>query len=382
MARPSTRLLARLALGAAAALSLAGTAAAQSGGITVPPSGGNQRAAVTQYIGLVKVGVDYSSPHVHSPSGEDRKGKIWGDLVPYGMANLGFGTCGDQCPWRGGANENTVFTTSHDLEVQGKTLPAGSYGLHFIPGKDEWTVIFSKNSTSWGSFFYDPKEDALRVTTKAEPSDYHEVLTYEFPERKTDTATLALKWENLQVPLVLKTDAVGVYVANMRKQLRSTPGFSWQGWNSAARYCLQNKTNLPEALTWAETGAQPGFTGDENFTTLSTLSALQAANGKTAEATKTMDKAIGLPGASALDLQTYGKQLLTEKKPDEAMKVFQLNAKRNSTVWFTHAGLARGYSAQGKKKEALAEAQLALKAAPDDQKKSVEGLIKDLEGAK
>ena len=138
---------------ALAALLAAGPAAAQFPGVTVPPSGGNQRATVAQGIGLVRVSIDYSSPHVHSPSGEDRKGKIWGALVPYGMANLGFGTCGDQCPWRGGANENTVFTTSHDIKVQGQTLPAGTYGLHFIPGKEEWTVVFSKNSTSWGSFF-------------------------------------------------------------------------------------------------------------------------------------------------------------------------------------------------------------------------------------
>src|SRR4051812_22170189 len=115
------RFLPRLtaALAVAAALGFAGSAAAQFPGVTLPPSGGNQRATVIQQIGLVRVSIDYSSPHIHSPTGEDRKGKIWGTLVPYGMANLGFGSCGDQCPWRGGANENTVFTTSNDIKVQG-----------------------------------------------------------------------------------------------------------------------------------------------------------------------------------------------------------------------------------------------------------------------
>src|SRR5947209_8283896 len=80
------------------------TRPATAQGLTLPPSGGNQRATVTQQIGLVNVSISYSSPHVHSPTGEDRKGKIWGGLVPYGMANLGFGTCGENCPWRGGAN--------------------------------------------------------------------------------------------------------------------------------------------------------------------------------------------------------------------------------------------------------------------------------------
>ena len=202
MIRHPFRLLACATLVAA----LAGPAAAQYRSITIPPSGGNQRATATQQIGMVKVSIDYSSPHVHSPSGEDRKGKIWGALVPYGMAKQIFGTCGDQCPWRGGANENTVFTTSHDIKVQGQPLPAGAYGLHFIPGPDEWTVIFSKNAVSWGSFFYDAKEDALRVKVKPEPSEYHEVLTYDFPERKIDTATVALRWENLSVPLTLTVD--------------------------------------------------------------------------------------------------------------------------------------------------------------------------------
>ena len=109
--------------------------------LSLPPDGGNQHSVVSQGIGLVTVTVDYNSPDVHAPDGTDRRGKIWGELVPWGMANLGFGTCGDQCPWRGGANENTVFTTTHDVQVQGQPLPAGSYGLHFIPGADEWTVI-------------------------------------------------------------------------------------------------------------------------------------------------------------------------------------------------------------------------------------------------
>src|SRR5437763_10958839 len=100
-------------------------------GITLPPSGGNQRQTVIQQIGPVKVSVEYSSPHVHSPQGDDRKGKIWGTLVPYGLTDLGFGTC-KQCPWRGGANENTVLTTSHDIVGTGEKSPAGTYALFFI----------------------------------------------------------------------------------------------------------------------------------------------------------------------------------------------------------------------------------------------------------
>jgi tetratricopeptide (TPR) repeat protein len=379
MIRFSIRLVVALAL--AAALGLAGPAAAQFPGVTLPPSGGNQRQTVIQQIGLVRVSIDYSSPHVHSPAGEDRKGKIWGQLVPYGLANLNFGSCGDQCPWRGGANENTLFTTSNDIKVQGQPLPAGSYGLHFIPGRDEWTVIFSRNYTSWGSFFYDSKEDALRVKAKPEASDYHEVLAYEFPERRLDTATLALKWENLSLPIVLAVDnASQLYVENLRRELRSSPGFSWQNWVAAANYCLENKTNLPEAQTWAQKAVDPAQGGQENFTTLGLLSQLQAANGQAAEAAKTMDRALSHPTTQPIDIHLYGRQLLAAKKSEEAMKVFQLNARLHPNVWPVHVGLARGHAALGHKKEALEEARQALPQAPNEpSRKALEGMIQKIE---
>ncbi|MEA2694569.1 MAG: hypothetical protein QOJ16_3956 [Acidobacteriota bacterium] len=360
---------------------LAGPAAAQSAGITLPPNGGNERATVIQQIGLVRVSVEYSSPHVHSPSGEDRKGKIWGKLVPYGMANLGFGTCGGQCPWRGGANENTVFTTSHDVKVQGQPLPAGAYGLHFIPGPEEWTIIFSKNSTSWGSFFYDPKEDALRVKARPETGEYREVLTYEFPERKEGTATAALKWENLSLPWTITVDNPNdLYVENLRRELRSSPGFSSQNWLAAAQFSLQNKTHLDDGLAWAKQAVDPVNNGQENFNTLSTLADLELANGQTAEAAKTMDRALSHPTAQPIDLHLYGRRLLAQKKTQEAMKVFELNAKRHPNVWPVHVGLARGYAALGKKKEALAEAKLGLPQAPDETtRKNLENVIQQIE---
>jgi DUF2911 family protein len=364
----------------AAAVLAAAPAAAQFPGVTLPPDGDNQRSTVIQHIGLVTMSVDYSSPDVHSPTGEDRRGKIWGGLVPYGMASLGFGTCGDQCPWRGGANENTVFSTSHDIKVQGQPLPAGSYGLHFIAGPDEWTVVFSKNHTSWGSFFYDAKEDALRVQAKPEKSEYHEWLTYEFTDRHPDKATVALKWEDLQLPLKITIDNMAdLYVENLRRELRSSPGFNWQGWNAAAQYALQAKTNLPEALGWAEQAAAPPV-GQESFTTLATLAELQAANGKAADAQKTMDRALNHPTAGPFQVHAYARQLQAQGKNDEAMKVFELNAKRHPGEWPVQFGLARGHAGLGHKKEALEYARKALAQAPDEaSRKNVEGFIKQLE---
>ena len=379
MLRNSLRLLSLLVLTAL----LAAPAAAQWRGVTLPPDGDNQLASVTQGIGLVRVTIDYHSPDVHSPAGEDRRGKVWGTLVPYGMANLNFGTCGDQCPWRGGANENTVFTTTHDIKVQGQPLPAGSYGLHFLPGPEEWTVIFSKNHSSWGSFTYDAREDALRVQAKPGKSDYHEWLTYEFTDRQKDRATVALKWEDLQVPITLSVDNMtDLYVDNLRKELRSDPGFTWQNWVAAARYCLDNKTNLPEALVWADQAAHKPGIGVENFATLTTLADLQTANGKADDARKTMEQALNHRTAGPLDIHLYGRQLLQQQKNEEAMKVFELNAKRYPNQWPVHVGLARGHAALGRKDKALAEARLALPQAPDEpNRNALQALIQQIEAS-
>lgn len=356
-------------------------AAAQISG---PPSGANQRQTVIQQIGPVKVSVEYSSPHVHSPQGEDRHGKIWGDLVPWGTPNLGFGSC-KECPWRAGANENTVFTASHDIQVEGKTLPAGSYGFFVVPAKDaDWTVIFSKNHTSWGSYFYDPAEDALRVTAKPEKSDYHEVLSFEFPERKNDSAVMALKWEDLSLPLrIAIPNATDLYIAKITQELRTEPGFSWRGWQEAARYALENK-HPAEALTWAETAVKaPNGIGQENYATLSTLADAYDVNNRAAESKAARDKSLSHPTATVFDVHQYGRQLMARGKKDDALAVFQLNAKLHPNVWPVNWGLARAYSALGKYPDALKYAKLALTQAPDDaNKKNIENGIKKLEQGK
>jgi hypothetical protein len=376
------------ALAAAGTLAVAGPGAAWSQvgpGLTLPPDGGNQRATVIQGMGLVRVSIDYSSPHVHSPAGEDRRGKIWGDknVVPYGMATQGVGACGPKCPWRGGANENTVFTTNHDIKVQGQALPAGSYGLFFSPGPDEWTIIFSKTSTSWGSFFYDPKEDALRVTAKPEKGSYHEDLTYWFRDSKLEHATAVLSWEDLDLPFAITVDDTDdLYIENIRRELRNSPGFTWQGYNAAAQFCLQRKTHLEDGLHWAEQAAGPGV-GQANFTTLMTLANLQEATGKTEEAGKTRDKALHDSTATALDLHIAGRALLAQKKNAEALQVFELNAKLHPDSWVVHVGLGRGYAAQGRRKEAIAEFKRALAMGPDElNRASLEDLIKKLEAGK
>jgi len=364
-------------------LLLAGALFAQFPGLTLPPSGNNQKAAVTQYVGPVQVTIEYSSPAVHSPTGTDRRGQIWGKLVPYGMSDLGFGN-GKPDPWRAGANENTVFAVSNDVSIEGKPLPAGRYGIHMIPGPDEWTVIFSKNSSAWGSFFYDEGQDALRVTVKPHKHDYREWLTYEFTVRKPEEATAEMQWEELAVPWTIKVaDANEIYFSKVERELTTVPGFLPEGYDAAVQFCVTANIHLDEALKWADAAISLPFVGRADFTTLSMKALVLTKMGKDADAKAVMETALHHPTARPIDIHQYGRQLLAAKKNAEAMEVFQYNAQRNGDAWPVHVGLARGYSAMGDLQKALEQAKLALPQAPDPlNKKGLEGMIATLSQGK
>jgi tetratricopeptide (TPR) repeat protein len=350
----------RRARGAALALLvglLPAAAAAQTDFYTITAPRQSQRATVSQRLGVTDVALVYHRPLVKGR-------KIWGDVVPYGQV------------WRAGANENTVISFSDPVQIEGQALPAGTYGLHFLPTEGEWTVIFSKNSTSWGSFSYDEKEDALRVKVKTAPAEMHEALTYDFDELKPDSAVVTMRWDRLAVAFKVWVDVKQAALAEIRRDLRTVPGFTWQGYNDAAIWCLESKTNYDEALKWIDTSIQQ----EERFANLDTKSKLLAATGKTAEADAAMKQA--MDKATALDLHNYARQLLAEKKTAEAVAVFQRNAKQNPNTWFVYAGLARGLSAQGKYKEAAAAMKQALAKAPESQKKYVQGLVDKLEAGK
>lgn len=352
-------------------------------GVTTPPGGGNQKSSVSQWIGFVKVTVDYNSPDVTGPRGEDRKGKIWGQLVPWGIPpnTSGFGPA-KVMPWRAGANENTVFTVSHDVKIEGKDLPAGSYGIHMGPGEDgTWTIIFSKNATSWGSYFYNEDEDALRVQVKSSKHEFREWLTYEFIGREANKATCALIWEELKVPFSIEVpNLTQLYVDNMRNELRSTAGFSWQGYNSAANYCLQNNTNLEEALTWADLAINQPFGGLKSFATMSTKAQILAKLGKGEEANAIMDEAVKHPSATMQQIHFYGRQLIAQGNKAKALEVFEMNRKNNPEDKFTtYVGLARGYHANDDLKKAIKYFKLASEGAPNGQAGYYKDLVTKLE---
>ena len=197
--------------------------------LTTSVEGGNRKASVSERIGLTDVTINYDRPAV-----KGREGKIWGQLVHYGFVNQGFGTS-KAAPWRAGANENSTITFSTDVKIEGKPLAAGTYAIFMAMELNAATVVFSKNSTSWGSYFYDEKEDALRVNVKTGPlSNLVERLTFDFTEQTENAATIALSWEKLRIPFRVEVDLIETQLASFRRELRNSKGFEWQNVVQAA----------------------------------------------------------------------------------------------------------------------------------------------------
>jgi tetratricopeptide (TPR) repeat protein len=358
-----------------------GWAVAQS--LTLPPSGDNQKSKVVQWIGPVSVAIAYSSPHVTGPDGKSRKDHIWGELVHYGYIDQGFGTS-KAAPWRAGANENTVISFSHDVKINGKDLKAGSYGLFLATAKEgAWTWIFSKNNASWGSYFYSEQEDALRVEAKPEEASFTEYLTYGFDNRTRSTASAYLQWENKRIPFNIEVPNVNeLYLATIKDELRSSPGFDARNFSAAAQFCVNNKLNLDQALVWADQAMDPNLGGSEDFNALQVKALVLTALGKDAEANTVMDKAIKIPGTPVPAIHQYARALLGQGKKEKAMEVFQYNFKTHPEEKFTtYVGLARGYTALGDKKNAIKNWEIAIKNAPENQKPFInvyEGELKKL----
>ena len=343
--------------------------------MTLPPSGNNQKSEVTQYMGLVKVTINYSSPDV---AGRE----IWGKLVPYGLVNLNFLRSTEQnpSPWRAGANENTTISFSNDVEVEGKSLKAGTYGLHMVPGQEEWTVIFSNVATAWGSFSYTPSEDVLRVTVKSIPCEFNEWLTYEFVDRQQNSATARLKWEKLAVPFKINvSNGNDLYVKKLREEFVGPKGFAWQNAVAAANFCANNKINLEEALGWVNAFINPPR-NVKYFPLFNSKGNVLAAMGKKDDADIVMKEAINLPDATIGQIANYGSVLIKQTRPKDAMVVFETGFKRYPTSSVALMGMARGYSANGDIKKALKFAQDALKIETDPAAKTtIDGMVKKLE---
>jgi len=321
-------------------------------GITTPrvPS---PAAQVSQTVGISTITVSYSRPSV--------KGRIiWGDLVPYGWNVQNFGNQ-KSAPWRAGANENTVIEFSHDTKVEGHNVPAGRYGLFFtVYANDSSEVILSKDSRSWGSFFYEADHDQLRAGIHLRSHPMTELLTYDFVNLTKNSAELVLNWEMKQIPVRIEFAVDSIVLANAAEELKGPVGFNWQGYSSAANYSLQNKTNPEQGLRWADRAV----TMNKNFNTLIAKAGLLQLQGKTTEYKKTQEEAIAL-GTNA-ELNAYGYQLLNAGSMDEAIYIFKVNTEKHSEDPNTWDSLGEAYFMKGDKENAIKSFQKSLSLDPPE----------------
>ncbi|WP_299157421.1 DUF2911 domain-containing protein [uncultured Tenacibaculum sp.] len=331
---------------------------------------GSQQATVSQRIGISDIYVKYARPSV-------KKREVWGKLVPYGMNNLNFGTA-KESPWRAGANENTIIKFTTDATVEGKSLKAGKYGLHMIiHNNDKATIIFSKNNSAWGSYFYKPNEDVLRVDVNMTAIPHEEQLTYDFTDVTKNSAVLSLKWGKKQVPMKIGVDVTKVVLADVRKKLESQAGFNRQSWEQAANFSMNNGGDLNEALGWINNAISGQFYSQKTFRNVGIKAQILNKLGKKDEYSKMIDEAASM--ANTAQLNRLGYAMINSKDYARAIKFMQLNVDKNSKSANAYDSLGEAYKAAGDKKKAIKALKKALTLNPAaNVKKNSEKLLKEL----
>lgn len=306
---------------------------------------GSQQATVIQRVGITDISITYSRPSVN---GRD----IWGALVPYGMNNLGFGTS-TAAPWRAGANENTTITFSHDAQVEGKPIEAGTYGLFLeVKPDNKATLILSKDYLAWGSFYYNQKNDALRadITTKKAP--HHELLTVEFNTVNTNEAVASLIWGEKEFPFTISVDVTDVVLDEFRSKTNGQFGFNRQNWEQAAAYALNNGGDLNEALGWINGAISGNFYSQKTFNNLAIKGQILNKLGRTDEYASLMDEAAGM--ANKQQLNALGYQMMNAKDYQRAVTFFKQNIDN-------HPEDPNGYDSLGECYKNMGENQKAIK---------------------
>jgi hypothetical protein len=342
-----TRAWARAAA-AAVALAVGATAARAQAQFQVTLPEASPAATVMQTVGLTDITVTYHRPAV--------KGRaIWGALVPYGEV------------WRAGANENTTIAFSTPVTVGGTQLAAGTYGLHLVPTEREWTFILSSVSWAWGSFTYDQKEDVARVAAAPSEAPFAEHLVYTVEMPAKGQALVTLHWDRKQASLPVAIDVDEVVLASMEKQFRGPQQYNWQAWNTAARYCLNNKVALDRGMKWVDRS----LAITEAMPNLMTKADLLAAQGEAAQAGALRERALAV--GTEPEVNSYGYQLVAAGKVDEAIAVFARNVKDHPGSWNAVDSLAEAYAAKGDAKKAVELYTRARSMAPAAQHKRIDG---------
>jgi len=338
----------------------------------LPPSGGNPRAKITEEVGITDITISYSRPDVNG-----REGKIWGNVITYGFSTSSFITNKNTSPWRAGANENTIINFEHDVKLEGRPVKAGTYGLFMAVWPDSVILILSNQYNAWGSFYYEEKNDVLRVTVKPVALDKSvEWLKYEFIEQKEKSCTIALLWEKLMIPFKIDIDVDNIVINRLREQVTGQRGFNQLNLVAAANYCLNKNINLEEALSWSKRAA-----GFKSYSTLRTLATAYEKLNRLKEADSVMIEALTM--ANVNQYIGYGRALIAQKRTDKSLEVLLAGKTKFGDVFAVNNGLMFGYAAKADFKNALVYAMKAMEQASDDAtKKTLQDQIVKLKDGK
>jgi hypothetical protein len=169
-----------------------------------PPGRGAPALGGEAYQGGKWIEITYGRPL-------KRGRELWGSGTDYGKAAL-VGT-----PiWRAGADVSTRLKTEVPLVISGKTIDPGEYSLFVDLKENNWTMVVSsygalpnydpKNKEAlWGSYFYTPDKDVVRVPMKLEMQPHStEELTWEFVDMSDAGGALALRWDKMLATVPFK----------------------------------------------------------------------------------------------------------------------------------------------------------------------------------
>ena len=316
----------------------------------------SQDASITQRLGISDVTIKYNSPGTHGR-------KIFGGIVPYNAI------------WRAGANENTTIHFTHDAMVEGQKIEAGTYGLYMIPGKEKFEILFSKFYKSWGTTLPTESETVIKVSVIPEKIAFQEWLGYNFTDRSADKLVAVLEWEEVRVPFKIEFDITKIVIENSIAELKGLAGFSGTSYMQLAGYCLNNNSNLEEAMTWVDIS----ISRKKTFSNLNVKADLLLKRGQEEEAKKLMEEAFSY--GNIWELNSYGYSLLNENKTKEAIEVFDFNIKKHADhhlVWRFIDSLGEAYLKDGNKKMALKYYKEAKENAPATQDVYFDGIISQL----
>jgi hypothetical protein len=232
-------------------------------------------ATLTQAVGLTNVEIVYSRPGA--------KGRtVFGDVVPFGEI------------WRTGANSSTKITLSDNVKIGGQDVPAGTYAIYTIPGKEEWTIILHKYLENWGAGGYDQTQDLARFTVKPTMmTENYESFTIDFASFASGKAMIDMRWENTKVSFAIETPTDVMMEKQIKAQLIDGP--SAGTYASGAGYYLEKGEKLDLAATWIVKAIE---LRPEAFWYLHTEAKILAKQGKKKEAIAAAEKSMEMAKAN------------------------------------------------------------------------------------